>query len=95
MNTTDSRLRAAFAEAERRGLLLTARLRLAILAVLALWLPVENASQSLLFYYPFLVGFALIGLAPLALRRAGCPSTGPSSRWGFRQRDTCSPNQAR
>jgi hypothetical protein len=34
MTTTDSRLRAAFAEAERRGLLLTTRLRLAILAVL-------------------------------------------------------------
>jgi len=71
MTTADSRLRAAFAEAERRGLLLTTRLRLAILAVLALWLPVENAWRSLLFYYPFLVGFALIGLAPLALRRAG------------------------
>jgi hypothetical protein len=71
MTTTDSRLRTAFAEAEWRGLLLTARLRLAILAVFALWLPVENAWRSLLFYYPFLVGFALIGLAPLALRRAG------------------------
>jgi hypothetical protein len=63
MTTTDSRLPAAFAEAERHGRLLTTRLRLAILAVLALWLPVENAWRSLLFYYyPFLVGFALIGV---------------------------------
>jgi hypothetical protein len=43
MTTTNSRLRAAFAEAERRGLLLTTRLRLVIMAVLELWLPVENA----------------------------------------------------
>jgi adenylate cyclase len=49
--------------------------------VLALWLPVENAWRSLLFYYPFLVGFALIGLAPLALRRAGLDA--PSQRYLF------------
>ena len=71
MTATDSRLRAAFAEAERRGLLSTTRLRLGVLVVFALWLPVENDWQSLLFYYCFLVGFALIGVAPLALRRAG------------------------
>jgi adenylate cyclase len=71
MNEAGSRLHAAFAEAERRGLLLSARLRLGALAVFALWLPVENPWRSVLFYYPFLVGFAFIGVAPLALRRAG------------------------
>jgi adenylate cyclase len=71
MTEPDSRLRAAFAEAEWRGLLFTTRLRFGVLAVFALWLPVENTWQSLLFYYPFLLGFALIGLSPLALRRAG------------------------
>jgi adenylate cyclase len=67
----DARLRAAFADAERRGLVLTTRVRLASLAVFALWLPFENPSRSVFFYYPFLAGFALIGLVPLALERLG------------------------
>jgi hypothetical protein len=71
MTATDSRLRAAFAEAERRGLLITTRVRFGVLVVFALWLPVENDWQSLLFYYRFLVVFAVIGVAPLALRRTG------------------------
>ncbi len=68
---TGARLRAAFAQAERRGLVLTTRIRLVSLAIFALWLPFENPSRSVLFYYPYLVGFALIGLVPLAAERLG------------------------
>jgi adenylate cyclase len=68
---SDARLRAAFADAERRGLLLTTRIRLCAVAVFALWLPFENPSQAALFYYPFLAGFAVVGLVPLGLEYAG------------------------
>jgi adenylate cyclase len=66
-----ARVQAAFAEEEYRGLQLAARVRMVALAVIAVWLTVENPFPEILFYYSMLVGFAMLGIAPLALRRAG------------------------
>jgi adenylate cyclase len=66
----DPRLQAAFAEEEYQGLQLAVRGRLLALAVIALWIPVENQFPEILFYYALLVGFAGVGVAPLLLHRA-------------------------
>src|ERR1051325_10657942 len=64
-------VRAALAEEEYRGLRLTAVARLVALAVVAVWVTIENRFPEVLFYLGVIVGFALLGLLPWALRRAG------------------------
>ncbi len=69
-SASDVRVQAAFAEEELHSLRLLTRVRLITLAVIAMWLPAENPYPAILFYYGLLLAFAVIGVAPLALRRA-------------------------
>jgi adenylate cyclase len=64
-------LQAAFAEEEYQGLLLATRLRLIAIAVIAVWIWFENPFPEVLFYYAMIAGFAILGVVPLWLRRAG------------------------
>lgn len=65
------RVSRAFADEELRGLQMANRVRLAALAVIALWITIENPFPDVLYFYGFLVVFASIGVAPLWLRRTG------------------------
>ncbi len=65
------RLRDAFAAEELRSTRLALRVRLAIIPILAAWIAVENQYPEFLYFYPFLLLFALVGAAPLLLRRRG------------------------
>ena len=69
--SANERVQHAFAEEEYRGLLLATRVRMVALAVIAAWLTVENPFPEIFFYYGVLIGFGVLGIAPLALRRAG------------------------
>ena len=66
-----ARLAAAFAAEQRVGLRLSARVRLSVLAVLTVWVWVENPFPRLLFIWGYLVAFAILGYAPLWVRRPG------------------------
>lgn len=66
-----ARLNAAIAEEERRSLAVATRVRLIALPVLTAWVTIENTFPAALFFYPFLVGFALLGILPLWLRNTG------------------------
>lgn len=67
------RLDAAFADEVERGLALAARVRLIALAVIALWVAVENPWPEFLYLYPYLGLFVLFGYLPLLARRDGRP----------------------
>jgi adenylate cyclase len=71
-------LAAAFAAEELEGLRLAARTRAALLAVLAVWITIENPFPRFLVIYGFLVLFALVGFAPLWLRQARV-----TNRWAY------------
>lgn len=68
-----ARLDAAFADEVERGLALAARVRLIALAVIALWIAVENPWPEFLYLYPYLGLFVLFGYLPLLARRDGRP----------------------
>ncbi|HUI27672.1 MAG TPA: adenylate/guanylate cyclase domain-containing protein, partial [Candidatus Kryptonia bacterium] len=40
-------------------------------AVISVWITIENPFPDVLFYFAMVAGFAVLGIAPLALRRAG------------------------
>ena len=67
------RLEAAFADEVERGLALAARVRLVALAVIAVWIAVENPWPEFLYLYPYLGLFVLFGWLPLLARRDGRP----------------------
>jgi adenylate cyclase len=77
----DGHVRHALAEEERRGLELGVRVRLAVLAVVGVWITIENGFPAVLFYYAFLAAFALLAVAPLGLRRLGLEGRWP--RYGL------------
>jgi adenylate cyclase len=64
-------LRAAFAEEQVRGLELAAHVRLVALAVLSVWVGIENDFPEAWYPLASIVGFALIGVVPPALVRRG------------------------
>jgi hypothetical protein len=66
---TRRRLAVAFAAEEARGFRLFLQVRLGMLGCVALWLLLENPARMVGFLLLFVVGFALIGLAPVWLRR--------------------------
>jgi len=73
----DARLAAAFAEEELDGLRLAVRVRLVGCAVIAAWTLIENRYPGALYYFGIAVAFALLGLVPLWLRRAGVAGSWP------------------
>lgn len=68
-----ARLDLAFADEVERGLALAARVRLVALAVIAVWVAVENPWPEFLYLYPYLGLFVLLGWLPLRARRDGRP----------------------
>jgi adenylate cyclase len=66
-----ARVRAAFTEEEYQGLRLATRVRVVAIAVITVWITFENGFPRVLFFYPPMAGFALLGIVPLWLRRAG------------------------
>ena len=77
----ERRLRGAFVAEEHESQDRAARVRLAALAVIAVWLAVEEAFPAALYYEALLVVFALFGFAPLWLRRLGLDARW--QRYGF------------
>jgi hypothetical protein len=77
----DGHVRHALAEEERRGLELRVRVRLAVLAVVGVWITIENGFPAVLFYYAFLAAFALLAVAPLGLRRLAWKAAGRATGW--------------
>jgi adenylate cyclase len=75
------RVRGAFEDEEIRGLRLAMKVRFIALAVIAVWLMIQNFNVATLFYLAFLPLFGVIGAAPLALRRAGANQ--PWVRYAF------------
>ncbi len=67
----EGRLRLAFEEEELLGLRLAMKLRLVALVVISGWLLVQSPWPGVIFYLAFMPAFALLGAAPVALRRAG------------------------
>lgn len=65
------RLEGAFAEEQTRTLALGARVMVAVLAIIFLWVNVENGLPAALFFYPFILAFGVLLLAPYLLQRAG------------------------
>lgn len=65
------RLESAFREEQRRSLALGARMMVVVLAVVFVWINIENGLPAALFFYPFLFAFAGLLLAPYLLDRAG------------------------
>jgi adenylate cyclase len=65
------RVRDAFEDEEIKGLRLALNVRLIALVVISIWLVIQNFTVATLFYLAFMPLFALLGAAPLALRRAG------------------------
>ena len=63
-----ARLAVAFAAEQRVGLRLSARVRVAVVAVLALWVWVENPLPRLPMLWGYLSAFAILGYAPLWVR---------------------------
>jgi adenylate cyclase len=70
-----ARLEAAFATEVERGLALAARVRVIALAVIAVWIAIENPWPEFLYLYPYLGLFVLLGYLPLRARRDGRPIT--------------------
>ena len=68
-----TRLAAAFAAEVERGLALAARVRLVVLAIIAVWVRFENPFPEYLYFHPYLLLFALLGYLPLWVRRDGRP----------------------
>ena len=67
------RLAAAFAGEVEQGLWLAFRVRLVVLAVILVWVTIENPYPEFLYFYPYFVFFALFGGLPLWARRDGQP----------------------
>src|SRR5690606_20937292 len=68
-----TRLEAAFAAEVERGLRLAARVRLLAIAVIGVWVVIENPWPEFLYQLPALGLFALFGFLPLLARRDGRP----------------------
>jgi adenylate cyclase len=64
-----ARLAAAFAAEQRLGLRLSARVRVAVVAVLAVWVWVENPVPRVFYLWGYLLAFAALGYAPLRAER--------------------------
>ena len=73
----DARIQAAFAHEQYDGLVLAARVRLIALVVIGIWISIENDYPRLIPYELVLIAFAIFGIAPLVLRRAGVIATWP------------------
>lgn len=69
-----SHVETALAVEEARAFTLAMRVRIVVLAVLGLWLAVEQPAHAVVFLWAFVGGFLLLGVIPLWLRRRG--------RWG-------------
>lgn len=69
------RFATAFETEASASLARAARVRLAVLLVVAIWITIENGFPNVLFYYPFFVVFAVIGFAPPLLKRLGLWAT--------------------
>ncbi len=67
----ERRLEAAFAEEQDRTLAFGARVMVAVLAIIFVWVNVENGWPAAVFFYPFLFTFGVLLLAPYLLSRAG------------------------
>lgn len=65
------RLEAAFRDERHRSLALGARTMVAVLAIVFVWVNIENGLPAALFFYPFLFAFSVLLLAPYLLERAG------------------------
>ena len=65
------RIEAAFRDEQRRSLALGARILLAVLAIVFVWVNIENGLPAALFFYPFLAAIGLLVMAPFLLDRAG------------------------
>jgi len=63
------RLEAAFAREEERAQRAAAAPLLAAVGIITVWVTIENGFPLSFFYYPFMAGFALIGVAGVLLRR--------------------------
>ena len=72
-SATPARLEAAFADEVEHGLALAARVRLVVLAVIGVWVSIENPYPEFLYFYPYFLLFALFGYLPLLARRHGRP----------------------
>ncbi|HSP96604.1 MAG TPA: adenylate/guanylate cyclase domain-containing protein [Candidatus Dormibacteraeota bacterium] len=68
-----ARLDAAFAQEVEHGLALAARVRLVALAIIGVWVTIENPYPEFLHFYPYFLLFALFGYLPLLARREGRP----------------------
>jgi adenylate cyclase len=68
-----ARLEAAFAQEVEHGLRLAGRVRLVVLAVVGVWITIENPYPEFLYFYPYFLLFALFGFLPLLARRDGRP----------------------
>ncbi len=66
----NNRLSSAFLEEERRGIAWSMRGRLIALAVIAVWVTVDNLDSNGLYFLGLLTGFAAIGVAFLWLSRS-------------------------
>jgi adenylate cyclase len=66
-----ARLEAAFGREEYLGLRIAARVRAAGLAVIAVWISIENPFPDVLYFYVFVLLFGALGFAPLWLHAAG------------------------
>jgi len=72
-----TRLQAAFDDEEFAALRLLTRARLGVIAVILIWVHVENPLPMALSYDPFVIAFLIPTLAPYLLRRAGVVAAWP------------------
>lgn len=68
-----ARLQAAFAQEVEHGLALAARVRVVVLAIVVVWVTIENPYPEFLYIYPYFLLFALFGFLPLLARKNGQP----------------------
>ena len=71
MQRQTDRLEAAFAREEARAQNASAPVLLAGIALITTWITVENGFPRALFFYPFMIGFAVISMSGRMLRHYG------------------------
>lgn len=76
-----ARVRDAFEDEEIKGLRLAMQARFIAIPVLSVWLAIELFSPAALFYLAFMPLFAMFGLVPYVMRRAGINE--PWMRYAF------------
>jgi adenylate cyclase len=64
-------MEAAFAEERRRAAKMALPLIGVVLIIVTIWVTIENGFPAVLFFYPFLIAFAALTMAPYFLERAG------------------------